>query len=518
MKTTFLPLLLALSVQMLSGQALPSLEDPAFGQYFDNPGHLPIIKGKINNLSTAEMGQMQVSYTVVAPYSETNESQGHVALNADGTFEIKLRYPFPNQRVWISVDTLFFTGVYVNSEVLIELDAERIKAQNWVEFIGPGVRYLGPDGELNTYTNNHTLFQREQQLEIEDQLNRIKSAPKPNYQAFIQSFDSLYAVLHGIDQAFILQNPSRHAELIRAERQSAYFADLCAAHWIIPLPNALFEKIAAHKPAAVSNAGSNYYDHLFMLLHNATLRKRTADKIPYNMVSATQQVVALLDSLFTPNKADILKMQFSSKDLNEQKLKMETVMPRIKTAWCKQVVSDQHQITLEKLGAIREILATSKPITSGIPPGKAVAELPFGARLYQAENMSVDSFLTLLKSAFPNKALFIDFWATWCGPCIAEFPHSKKLSAESKDLPVEFVYLCSSSGSDLDKWRTKIVEHQIGGAHIFVEKKLAADLMNLFSASGFPSYVLINAKGDYMPGAIRRPSAMSRAALAELLK
>ncbi len=44
-----------------------------------------------------------------------------------------------------------------------------------------------------------------------------------------------------------------------------------------------------------------------------------------------------------------------------------------------------------------------------------------------------------------GKVVVIDFWATWCGPCVAEMPNMKKLYAEYKDKGVEFV------GVSLDK-------------------------------------------------------------------
>ncbi len=42
-------------------------------------------------------------------------------------------------------------------------------------------------------------------------------------------------------------------------------------------------------------------------------------------------------------------------------------------------------------------------------------------------------------SKLRGKVVVIDFWATWCGPCIAEMPHMKKLYAAYKDKGVEFI-------------------------------------------------------------------------------
>ena len=167
---------------------------------------------------------------------------------------------------------------------------------------------------------------------------------------------------------------------------------------------------------------------------------------------------------------------------------------------------------------IKNVLKDSKPLISENQLGEPISELPSGAKLYKVDTMKPETLLSNLKKSFENKALIIDFWATWCSPCLKEMPYSKKLHEATKDLPVEFIYLCTSSSSSIEKWKAKVAELNIGGIHIFVEENIENELMNLFSVSGFPSYVFINKNGEYKPGAISRMSMLNDKKLTELIE
>lgn len=121
--------------------------------------------------------------------------------------------------------------------------------------------------------------------------------------------------------------------------------------------------------------------------------------------------------------------------------------------------------------------------------------------------------------AFKGKVIYIDFWASWCGPCRAEMPFVKRLREKYTDNPnVVFINLAVH---DLEgNWKKALrVEHPTGLA--LWDKMGAAN--KAYKANFIPRYVLIGKNGElldaYEPGPrmseANAQSAIERALLAE---
>ena len=547
-----------------------SVEDPEFDEYFSNKKNIAIVKGKVLNLTEEEIKNIKLKYSLVTPFAQNNgQIKKNGKLNADGTFELEIDYAFPYQQIWLHVGKLFYAGVYANSELYIELDANDLRKKRGY-MNGTGVKYLGIDGELNTLLNNHVLYQRKKQQGIRKAISKMDENRNFDNETFLSKYDSLYVLYHKIDDEFIKENPSPYSWLLKNERLSDYYGDLCVRYWNSngsKMSEDLFERIKNHKSYLVSNSGSGFYDYFFTYLEIRTgkyaqlnledfrdysklsisdkenmveyseMMSQVDKEIPYDTIKLkklsrslytmlrdtilaykTLKTINYVDSLFADGKADLLKLKASSKDLKEKKIILAASLNTMNTKWCKEVLESDYKKSIEKIASIDRILKKEKSFSSNKSIGKPVAEMPFGAKLYKVDDLTAEELLSNIKTAFNGKALILDFWATWCSPCLGDMPYSKKLHDEFKKEPIEFFYLCTSSGSNIEKWKEKIAEMEIGGTHLFVASEIESELMKLFSFNGFPSYAFINKNGSYKAGAIQRMSYLNKEKLKKLIE
>lgn len=118
-----------------------------------------------------------------------------------------------------------------------------------------------------------------------------------------------------------------------------------------------------------------------------------------------------------------------------------------------------------------------------------------------------------------GKLVYIEIWATWCGPCLQEQPALTQLIKDYKEKNIEFVSISIDIKNDYTKWRDMVVKNKVGGVQLIADKSLQSDFMKAFSVGLIPRTILLDENGNIINPHAPRPSATeTRAYLDSLLQ
>ncbi len=95
-------------------------------------------------------------------------------------------------------------------------------------------------------------------------------------------------------------------------------------------------------------------------------------------------------------------------------------------------------------------------------------------------------------SQFKEKAVFLDFWASWCGPCISNLAFLRQIKAQMADQQVVFLNI-SLDESD-SAWRKAIAEHGIKGVHVRAHG-WGSEVAKSYNVTRLPEYYIVDAQG-----------------------
>ncbi len=105
-----------------------------------------------------------------------------------------------------------------------------------------------------------------------------------------------------------------------------------------------------------------------------------------------------------------------------------------------------------------------------------------------------------------GKYVYIDVWATWCRPCLAEIPYLKEVEKAYHGKNIEFVSLSIDKPKDYDKWKTMIKEKKLGGIQLLADKAGKSEFIKNYKIEGIPRFILIDPKGNIITPNAPRPS------------
>ncbi len=116
----------------------------------------------------------------------------------------------------------------------------------------------------------------------------------------------------------------------------------------------------------------------------------------------------------------------------------------------------------------------------------------------KGENISLDDL--------KGKYVYIDVWATWCGPCKREIPFLKELNSEYQNKNLAIVSLSIDKAEHKEKWLKMVEEEDLKGIQIMADKDWSSEFVTSYNITGIPRFILIDNEGNILDANAPRPS------------
>ena len=108
------------------------------------------------------------------------------------------------------------------------------------------------------------------------------------------------------------------------------------------------------------------------------------------------------------------------------------------------------------------------------------------------DDVAPEDILQTILDKYKGKAVLIDMWETWCGPCRAGHKAMAPMKEQMKGQNIQFVYIASPS-SPPTTWQKMIKD--IDGDHYYLTEEQNHYILSHYESSGIPTYAIYDTKG-----------------------
>lgn len=105
-----------------------------------------------------------------------------------------------------------------------------------------------------------------------------------------------------------------------------------------------------------------------------------------------------------------------------------------------------------------------------------------------------------------GKYVYIDVWATWCGPCKFEIPSLKKLEKKFHGKDIVFLSVSIDQDDQIEKWKNFVTKESLKGVQVHAPGAWENDLVKEYNITGIPRFILLDKEGKIITANATRPS------------
>jgi peroxiredoxin len=457
---------LVLAAQLAAGHQLPG---PTPSQAVLR-GYIAHAKARTVSVLYGATWQGSFAHTITAPVSATGDFRLLVPAPAEGVLQYGERY----------VQLTLAAG----NDVQLSFDATRPDQT---------LLFKGVGANANTYLNQ--AFRQSNQ---DDEAGRTPSAQAPTvraadmrrladaYRERRRAALATFAKAHPLPAAFVLQQ-RQELDYEWAAALLAYPAAQSQARQQsgeAALPSGYFDFLPTlHLSQHAAAVGQPAFQGLLTAYIAGVLRP-LADSLSVEDPAAAERLYARVSQTFGPTPLrDVVVAQFLLGQVNYYHADLRPWLPTFR--------AHNRDSTIAR--DLRQAMRAHQRLTSGQPaPDFTLTDA---------------SGKTVSLRELRGKVVYLDFWASWCGPCLAEMPASNELRKQFAGREVAFVYI--SLDTKPAAWQQAVAARQLAGpnsVHLRTDQEFGSAVALAYGVQGIPSYWLIGRDGRLVQNKAPRPS------------
>ena len=399
-----------------------------------------------------------------------NDFEAKIPISADGTFSDTLHLNHNGfYQLFVGREQ---TGIYLEKgqDLNVSLNTEQFDES---------LEYSGDLAKPNSYLAKKYLW-NEQHLNYEELFSLEENAFISKLEAYQKSLDSL----------FESENVSNENFKKMLNEEDSYSRAALVENYLVA-----HRYYTGTQDFQVSN---EFYNHIENIDFKDTLAYRN---------SASYQ--NLLDAHFSR----LISQRTSESGENPTLVFLKLVDSSLPNGYAKdKIMSDYLEFGLKPDGDLEEAYALYK---NSNPASENLADLTERYKMLQTITKGKHSPTfdyenhkggTTSLDDLKGRYVYIDVWATWCGPCIREIPALKETVKHYQGKNIHFVGISIDEPKDYEKWKTMVTEKEMAGFQLMADNNWESEFVTKYGILGIPRFILVDPEGNIVNADAPRPS------------
>lgn len=98
---------------------------------------------------------------------------------------------------------------------------------------------------------------------------------------------------------------------------------------------------------------------------------------------------------------------------------------------------------------------------------------------------------------YKGKLIYMDIWATWCGPCRVQIPAMKELEKKYSDKGIVFLSVSVDPEKNKEKWIRMVKDEEMSGEQLYAGVTSSSFGLD-YKVKFIPRFIIISPKGDVL--------------------